>query len=160
MPYKDPIKRRENQRERSRRYRRKKKIQKYGEHNADVDLRGKHGNQAKAAANGRWSGTNKIISEHGYVKIRVGMTHPLADPNGYAYEHLLVWISSGNKIPTENELLHHKNEVKTDNRIENLKLMQRSDHGKYHITDRERDAAGRLLDGREWSEMPHVAAVT
>jgi hypothetical protein len=36
-----------------------------------------------------WS-DEKIISSHGYVKLRVGAEHPLADPNGYAYEHLVV----------------------------------------------------------------------
>lgn len=68
----------------------------------------------------------------GYVKLRVGKGHPLADPNGYAYEHLVVWASAGNPRPQRGEVLHHRNEDKTDNRIENLHLMTRAEHSQMH----------------------------
>lgn len=51
-------------------------------------------NRPKGPDHPRWQ-DGKIISSHGYVKVRVGSEHPLADPNGYAYEHLLVWVSAG-----------------------------------------------------------------
>ncbi len=85
------------------------------------------------------------------MKIRVGEDHPLADPNGYAYEHLLVWISAGHPRPDEGELIHHRNEDKTDNRLQNLTLVHRVEHSKTHqsaVPDstvrriRERYAAG------------------
>lgn len=100
-------------------------------------------------------------NEDGYTKIRVGVNHPLADPNGYAYEHLVVWCAAGHPRPTPNETLHHKNEDKTDNRYDNLELLTRGDHNALHIAERGRrengqfeKRAGRLLDGRTHDGMP------
>ena len=39
--------------------------------------------------NGMWKGGRSVAS-NGYVLIRVGMDHHLADVRGYAYEHRLV----------------------------------------------------------------------
>lgn len=151
MP-KDP----EKTRERQRRHRRKLKVQRFGEALADVDLRGRHGNHARGNEHYRWN-DGRMISEHGYIKLRVGVDHPLADPNGYAYEHLIVWASAGRPLPADNETLHHANEDKTDNRLDNLEVMVRGDHNSLHLDDRERDpSTGRLLpkNRREWLEMP------
>lgn len=95
------------------------------------DNRGRHNNHARGARCHRWS-EDRMISDHGYVKVRVGKQHPLADPNGYAYEHEIVWVSAGFPLPNPGELLHHKDETKTNNRIENLEVKTRSDHGVHH----------------------------
>jgi hypothetical protein len=110
-----------------------------------------------------------MLSEHGYVKIRVGKTHPLSDPNGYAYEHDLVAIAALGRMLLSDEVVHHINEQRSDNRWENLEVLSRGDHAREHIADRERDAQGRLsstggprpgtgeeLDGRLWREFPKV----
>ena len=125
--------------------------------------RGTHGNQAKASAQHRWKPGSRVGST-GYVKVRVGKCHPLADPNGWAYEHLVVWVSAGNQRPGKNEVIHHINEDKTDNRFENLRLLTRSEHNRLHNADKKRcsktgrivgkRAAGRLLDGRTWDQTP------
>lgn len=86
-----------------------------------------------------------MISEHGYVKVRVGRVHPLADPNGYAYEHLIVWAAAGRALPGPDELIHHIDEDKTNNRIDNLELKTRSEHAIHHNADRVRDVNGRFL---------------
>lgn len=88
-----------------------------------------------------------MISSTGYVKIRVGKGHPLADPNGYAYEHLVVWCASGRERPPQGWLLHHKNHDKTDNRIENLEIKTRAEHNAEHLAedDRRCPTSGRLL---------------
>jgi hypothetical protein len=106
--------------------------------------KGVHTNQPKGKNHYRWN-NSQIVSEHGYIKIRVGKSHPLADPNGYAYEHLLVWCAAGNLRPTQNELIHHCNGDKLDNRIENLELITRSDHNRYHNAYKERDSLGRFV---------------
>lgn len=83
--------------------------------------------------NPNWRG-GRSISSHGYVLIRVGVEHPLADPNGYAYEHLVVWVSAGRQRPPKGWLLHHANEVKSDNRLSNLELKRKTKHGVDHAS--------------------------
>ncbi|MDB5448069.1 MAG: hypothetical protein JWQ97_3386 [Phenylobacterium sp.] len=102
------------------------------------------GHHRTGAEHHRWN-DGRMLNEDGYVKLRVGKEHPLADPNGYAYEHLLVWVSAGNPKPPRGFTLHHKDEVKANNRLSNLELLRRADHGRHHIAERERDPkTGRL----------------
>lgn len=115
-----------------------------------------HGNQAKASSQHRWKPGSRPGST-GHVKVRVGKGHPLADPNGWAYEHVVVWVAAGNPRPGKGQVLHHINEDKTDNRIDNLQLMTRAEHNRLHNAQRGRcPATGRLLDGRTWDQMPEV----
>lgn len=81
---------------------------------------------------------------------------PLADPNGYAYEHLVVWCAAGRPRPKRGEIIHHRNEDKTDNRLSNLELLTRGAHNAEHMAARKRcpqtgrllpKSAGRTLDG-------------
>jgi len=94
------------------------------------DGRGKN-RKPKGPASHRWS-DERMLSDEGYVKVRVGVEHPLADPNGYAYERLVVWCAAGRPRPAPGELLHHKNEHKTDNRLGNLELLTRPEHAAEH----------------------------
>ena len=105
--------------------------------------RGKHTNHARGSRHPRWN-AGRIISTEGYVKVRVGVGHPLADPEGYAYEHLVVWVAAGRKLPRAHELLHHRNGDKADNRLSNLQLKTRAKHSAEHIATQPRDARGRL----------------
>ena len=107
-----------------------------------TDGRGRHGKHVKGSRHYRWA--NRLKSSHGYIKVRVGRTHPLADANGYAYEHLMVWVSAGNPKPGPNEVLHHVNHDQTDNRLENLRLMTTGQHAQEHNRTRPRDARGRF----------------
>lgn len=84
------------------------------------------------SGNPRWRGGDRMISDHGYVKVRVGVGHPLADPYGYTYEHILVWCAAGRAVPTKEQHLHHKNGDKTDNRLGNLLLVERAEHSRQH----------------------------
>ena len=140
-------------------YRRKKQASLLGCSLSELsDNRGKHGNHIHGSSHPRWN-KGKLLTDDGYVKIRVGLNHPLADPNGYAFEHLVVWVSAGNPIPNENELLHHKNEDKQDNRYGNLELKTRSNHNTLHNALRGRDGLGRFLPKqavRAWEEIPEV----
>lgn len=123
------------------------------------DGRGRHGNHARGPQNGRWQ-RDQLLSSEGYVKVRVGRGHPLADPNGYTYEHILVAITALGRPLRDDEVVHHRNGIKTDNRWDNLEVGTRSDHARHHDVERGRDALGRFpatlgrrFDGRKGNHM-------
>lgn len=64
---------------------------------------------------------------HGYIKIYAG-NHPFADGRKMILEHIAIAeVSIGRRLlPTE--VVHHKNHNKTDNRLENLEIMERTAH--------------------------------
>jgi len=125
-------------------YRRKKKAAELGCDIMDVrDTRGRHGNHASGDAHYRWN-DGRMLSQEGYVKIRVGRSHPLADPNGYAYEHLLVWIAAGDTLG-DGDVLHHLNGNRQDNEWGNLQRMTRAEHNALHNEGRKRDTGGRFV---------------
>ena len=98
---------------------------------AKGNLWGKLAPHAKADKSGAWNnGLN--FTEHGYVRVRVGKDHPLADPNGYAYVHKLVMVAAIGRNLEPDELIHHRNGVKTDNRLENLELTTRAEPTRPH----------------------------
>jgi hypothetical protein len=103
--------------------------------------KGYHNNHIRGHKHYQWN-NNRIISSHGYARIRVGVGHPLADPNGYAYEHLLVVLTTNSpeanlirQCPSKH-LIHHINGDKTDNRIENLQVMERAVHNAFHNAEK------------------------
>ena len=71
--------------------------------------------------NPNWRGGRSIAS-NGYVLIRVGVGHPLADVRGYAYEHRLVASEMLGRPLAPFENVHHVNGRRDDNRPENLEL--------------------------------------
>ena len=77
--------------------------------------------------NGMWKGGRSVAS-NGYVLIRVGMDHHLADVRGYAYEHRLVAEKKIGRKLKRGEQVHHINGDKTDNRPENLDVMRSAAH--------------------------------
>ena len=97
--------------------------------------KGVHGNHARASRQHRWKPGGKLAS-NGYVRVRLGQGHPLADPNGYGYEHLVVWVAAGRSRPQRHQIIHHINGDKTDNRIENLEVMTRGAHNALHLAER------------------------
>jgi len=102
----------------------------------------------------------ELLSSHGYVKRRLGIGNPLSDRNGYAYEHLVVWVNSGRPRPGRGFAIHHVNGNKKDNRIENLALVSVHEHAlKHHsmITDEDvRSIRSAYASGE--SNMPELAS--
>ena len=70
----------------------------------------------------------------GYVYLYVPY-HPNANSEGYYAEHRLVMETTLGRHLTSDELVHHKNEIKEDNRIENLELTNISKHMRYHNSE-------------------------
>lgn len=84
---------------------------------------GVHNGRLKGPANPSWKGGRSVAS-NGYVLIRVGKDHHLADVRGYAYEHRLVAEEKLGRRLRSGEIPHHINGIKTDNRPENIEVVE------------------------------------
>ena len=84
--------------------------------------------------NNWWKG-GKYLDSDGYYKIW-SPNHPFKDGRGYVFEHRLVYERYYNCCLLPWILIHHINEIKTDNRIENLDPMTREEHSRYHFKNK------------------------
>ena len=87
-----------------------------------------------------WSG-GRIYDADGYVLL-YRPNHPMCRHTGrkvptYVAEHRLVMSEHLGRLLTKDEVVHHKNGIKDDNRIENLELFsENSEHLKHELTGR------------------------
>lgn len=65
---------------------------------------------------------HKYITSHGYIMIKVPKGHHLAMTSGYAYEHRLVAEQKIGRRLKRGEEVHHRNGIRSDNRIENIEV--------------------------------------
>lgn len=134
-------------RERERRYRERKKVEKYGPEAAGKDMRGRHRNHARGPSNARWNNGRMRTSE-GYIALKVPDDHHLRQAHGYAYEHQLVAEEFLGRRLLPHEVVHHRNGKRDDNRPENLEVTTRSSHAREHGDAPDaRDAHGRFKPG-------------
>ncbi len=78
----------------------------------------------------RWKG-GRVKNNNGYVSVLM-RNHPFADKRGYILEHRLVMAKHLGRNLQVWEVIHHKNGIKDDNRIENLELSTKNNHSKDH----------------------------
>lgn len=81
--------------------------------------------------NPNWKG-GRVVDPRGYVLIRVGKDHPLADVRGYAYEHRLIAAKEAGGALPSGVVVHHGDDVKGNNTPDNLEVMTRSEHAETH----------------------------
>lgn len=85
----------------------------------------------KGSESHNWNG-GKIKTSSGYIII-YNKKHPRANKSGYVFEHLLVMEDKLKRVIKKEEVVHHINGDKTDNRIENLRLFHSNgEHIAFH----------------------------
>jgi HNH endonuclease len=73
-----------------------------------------------------WKG-GRNVNTQGYIMI-YSPEHPYKDNRNCVREHRLVMEKHLGRFLLPEEVVHHKNEIKNDNRIENLQLLLKSEH--------------------------------
>ena len=73
----------------------------------------------------------KIVSKGDY-NYAIVKDHPKATKNGYVLEHRIVIENQLKRLLKDDEVIHHKNGIKKDNRPETLEVLINSEHSKEH----------------------------
>ena len=83
----------------------------------------------------KWTG-GRHTTKDGYVSVHVSASNVRGEKSGRLLEHRLVIENhSGRKLGAE-EIVHHLNGIRDDNRLENLEIIKRSADGRTnHETD-------------------------
>ncbi len=80
----------------------------------------------------RWKGGRRI--SEGYVRLW-NPAHPSSDKSGYVAEHRLIAEGLIGRHLKKREIVHHINEITTDNRPENLMVLKnKGSHMRLHRT--------------------------
>lgn len=91
-------------------------------------------NRGKLKNPSQYGGHRKKRTD-GYISV-YSPNHPMATKDGYVMEHILVMEKSIGRYINRDEVVHHKNHKRDDNRLENLELMTFKDHAKLHMKER------------------------
>lgn len=94
--------------------------------------------------NSKLTVTGRKITRLGYATLRI-LDHPNKGSDGYIFEHRIMMEQEIGRFLNKNEVVHHLNEVKHDNRIENLELMTKGKHTKLHHVGASRSGKTKLL---------------
>jgi len=88
----------------------------------------------RGSNNPRWK-DGMYHHDGGYIRL-LHPEHPMANKNRYIPVHRLIMSQIEGRNLDPEEIVHHRNGIKTDNRPENLELMTKSEHMKLHSTAR------------------------
>ena len=76
------------------------------------------------------------LSRSGEYPVVYCPEHPRGKANGYVLAHRIVTELNLGRFLEPWEIVHHKNEDKTDYRLENLQILSVSEHARHHQTKR------------------------
>lgn len=100
-----------------------------------LEIRRKISESMKGEKNPNWKGGDGRMN--GYIQI-FNPYHPNSDCHGYIYEHRLVMAEILGRFLKGEEIVHHINGIRDDNRIENLMLFpSQVEHVIYHRENKE-----------------------
>ena len=103
------------------------------EHRKKVIQTLRYGAAFKGAANPRWKGG--IVNHGGYICIKMP-EHPKAYSNGYVKRAILVAEQVLKRHLTVEEVTHHVNGIKSDDRPENIEVLSASEHNSITMKER------------------------
>lgn len=78
---------------------------------------------------------HKKTRKDGYISIYFP-DHPMSNSEGYIMEHILVMECHIGRWINNDEAVHHINHIRSDNRLENLRLMTQKEHMSMHMKER------------------------
>ena len=94
-----------------------------------------------------WKG-GRFINSQGYLYIKIypnDLLYVMGNKEGYVREHRYKIAKKIGRILKNNEHVHHINGIKTDNRIENLELMNYREHLRLHDRKRLKNSYGQYI---------------
>lgn len=100
------------------------------------------GIRGKETAN--WKGGVKMLDGYKYI---YSPNHPNRTKQRYVAEHRLIMEKHLNRILDKKEIVHHKDNNKLNNNIENLELTSLKRHSTFHYKERSIDKLGRFCRG-------------
>lgn len=107
-----------------------------------------------------YSRPKRIKNSKGYTMLWEP-NNPMSNKGGYIAEHRKVMAIILDRLLTGDEIIHHINEIKDDNRVENLMVLSRKLHGTHHESRPEkkkwqREMMRKIRRDRFWSTKKKV----
>ena len=102
----------------------------------------------KEENNPMWKGGKN--KDHGHYILILKPEHPFCSRHGYVLEHRIIIEAHLGRYLKSTEITHHRNEIRDDNRIENLMLFNgKSAHQRFHYNPDNVKPEEIICDGRK-----------